>query len=437
MVQPAGNDGRYLLSESFKDWYRAMLPDFKFSSNYQHPHFQLCPYPDIADYRGRQRGVLCVPRDRPALDNYQQMLASIGHDPGVVALIQNLELTRYLERMPIMTSSDVLLGGDKVCRLMTLDAVNWWCVVELSDPGLYLQSLRAIESITTSFTNNPHVAINIQPVKRWFIVPDAGKYYFITPFYGQTLAQKWPTLSGKEQKKILRAMRDLLPRFEEKGLYWRDFAPRNMLFSDTDGIVLIDFEHLLDTSEITTHERIVLDRYRRIWFGDMLTTQEIDYLFGELPVFNVDDESLFYDADDLEKEYFGRSKIRFSQRLSLLDMIGEVERVHRYSKADIFGHRIGLYLSDFLEVRSEAVLYKILQRLDKGAWIDLLYGLQQCIDFDQQNCIMSIYNKGVETSMAGEFLNDMQLRTLRKQTIDQEVTQWILEKTHTHGAADS
>ncbi len=42
---------------------------------------------------------------------------------------------------------------------------------------------------------------------------------------------------------------------------------------------------------------------------------------------------------------------------------------------------MGLYMSDFLSVTSEATLYKILDRLPLSTWPILLQALQQTIDF--------------------------------------------------------
>lgn len=437
MDRPAGNN-QYLLSLNFKDWYGRMLPGLILAGDDRHPHFQLQPRPNINDYEVSEKKVAWVSNGELSLESDVQIWASSNSDKRWVVSLQKMHLERYLMAMPAMTSSDVLLDNDKVCKLMTVDEINWYCVVELKDPAAYIKSLNAISKISEDFAQQYNTSIGIRPVTQWIIVCEDSRYYFVTPFCGQTLAQKWPEISVEKQRVILESMRNLLIYFEEKGLYWRDFAPRNMLLPNEDEIILIDFEHLIETHTLPVHERIVLDKYRKIWFGDMLSVLEIDYLFDGLPLFRTEnDNDALHDADSLEWIYFGQSKICFEQRLALLEMIAGVERKHESKKVVISGHRLGLYMSDFLDVEFEAALYVILRTLPAEAWPTLLRALQECIDFDQLNYIMNLYNRSVVTHVAASFLGEMQRRVLYQNTLEQEVTQWIQQHIRPPGDAGS
>lgn len=436
MDQLVGSNTRHLLSAYVGGWYRSIVSGDFFDAQFRHPHFELKAYRSSHECWVPEKTISCVTDGRIVLDTPNTIWVSDATPQLWLDPLKNLALSRYLQDMPFMTSSDVLLGEGKLCKLMTFDEVQWYCAVELKDPEQYVKSLDAIKSVTADFNDQVEGGLTIQVSDSWAVILDGGKAYFVTPFYGQTLAQRWRDLSAEKRKRLLDLLRDLLLFFEKRGLYWRDFAPRNMLSLTDDSIVLIDFEHLVDIRAIPQSERVVLDRYRRIWFGDMLSQLEIDYLFEPMPVY-VSDGAARCATDQLEATYFGKTEISFAERLGLLDMISNVERVHSYNGINIYGHRMGLYMSDFLSVASEATLYKILDRLPLPTWPILLQALQQTIDFDQLNYIMNLYNKGVVTKKTEAFLKDMDSVKLSTSSLEYEVTQWTQRLRKQHGAASN
>jgi hypothetical protein len=436
MDQPVGSNAQYLLSDYAKEWYQNIIPDSYFDGLYRHPHFLLQERLSEQEYNVPEKTVKQIVDGIIDLEDPQVIWISDTTSQSWLDPLKTLGLSRYLKTMPFMTSSDVLLGEDKLCKLMTFDEITWYCVVEIKNPVQYIKSLDTIRKVTVDFAIQAKEQFVIHTVDNWAVVCDNEKVYFITPFYGQTVEQRWPTLPEKKQQKLLNSLRDLLLLFEKKGLYWRDFAPRNMLCPNEDEIILIDFEHLIDTYDISLSERIVLDKYRRIWFGDVLSQTEIDYLFEAMPVYEVN-RSVRCKADEMEEAYFGRSEIILEERFALLDMISKVERTHKYKKGVIHGHRLGLYMSDFLSSKSEASLYKILGRLPVSTWPTVLRTLQQTIDFDQLNYIISLYNKGVTTKVTETFLDEMRTRELSDSSLEYGVMQWIQQHSKQPGIVNN
>ncbi len=426
MDQLAGNS-QFLLSGNFRKWYGCMIPGLIIGQG-QHPHFILRPVRALSSYANVvDKPANVIKRLDKAIDESEIIL---GSDKNIIKELFQLKkicLIDYLEDMPPITSSDIFMDKRKICKLLTFDQFHWYCVIELESFDAYLKSKKIIDSVLCQYNKQYKPKFAFKTIPQCIIVAEKGRHFFITKFCGQTLEQGWGDLCSTAKNTILKQMREFLNTCEQLGVYWRDFAPRNILI-DSDGcLVFIDFENIYLTKELVPSDRIILDRYRRIWFADILTQKEIDFIYDLLPV-AIANRHEICKADKLEQIYFDSKLVSLDERLGLIDLIAFVERRHQYQGVSVFGHRLGLYMSDFLDDIYEAYVYLILINIKTALWPKFLYALQLAIDIDQYNYILYIYGQGEETRITEKLIVSMRTKGLNQELLDEEIDKWILSK---------
>lgn len=133
---------------------------------------------------------------------------------------------------------------------------------------------------------------------------------------------------GSDRNELIELIRKLFDIFKTNGFLWGDFAPRNMIWDQQQGIIwLVDFERELQLKDCPV-EQYLFNRYIRNYsreeFSCFLTLHEKDYLFNKL--LDEDDggiipanqivskrkrsllKSLF-----IEKEYYSLNEIRHAE----------------------------------------------------------------------------------------------------------------------------
>lgn len=394
MDQRAGNRLGGLVSDKFESWYEPLLPESPPDKWEQHPHF---------DLRGSRHQIARnEPLDATAQSVERQETAIIASSEAMGNDLKDLTtipLISYLEEMPLMTASDVMQNPNKLCRLMTIDGNQWYGAIEIGQPQKYLHAWQRLSALSHDFNRQLNPAYKIGPIADWAQISQAGRDFFITPFLGPTLEQEWRSgmLMESDKRVILQELRTYVNFSEKQGVFWRDFAPRNMFFSQGK-LHFIDFEHLYATETIQPLDRAMMDRYRRIWFADMLDGAEIDHLFSGIPKIMVDERQEIA-ADTLEKVYFKKDSITIGEQMSFLELTAKFERMHMHKTQQILGHRLGLYMSDFAGWEYEAKIYTTMRNLPKDSLVRYFALLEQSADKDQQSMLAEFYGKGRATEL--------------------------------------
>ena len=400
-----------IVSDKFAKWYKPLLPELADSVWKQHPHFYLTPRPRYESFpiQTKSRVVLAADADltRPKLQN-NYFLASNATTATTFESLNNTDMVAYLAKMPPMTCSDIMQEPGRLYRLLTFDDIRWYGVVEVKKPEQYIKALLKLAALTESFNKSQLTKITFSPVTNWVQIGQSGRHFFISEFLGETLEQRWrasnENITPSEKKRLIESIRSFINFCNQEGVYWRDLAPRNMFLPSPNHIALIDFEHLYDLNQITPIERLVLNQYRRIWFADMLDTQTIDYLFSQIETPSIDDGELV-PADELEALYFKKNTIRIADKLMLLRLTRQFERRHLYENHFVYGHRIGLFLTDFLPTEYELMVYKAIGVLPKSLWPQYIAILERCIDRDQGGLLASYYGRRASTDFTKRFLH--------------------------------
>jgi hypothetical protein len=410
MDQQVGNSmNQELLSKKFRIWYEELLPDYPVNCWKNHPHFYLTSDQRLSKMtRHRdQKGIYSVANvDKCQLNSADYLVVSDKSMLRIFRYFLNYSIEEYLKYMPLITSSDLIQNPKKICRLITFDRKSWYAAIEVANPQKYLASLRSLKTITENFNHVLSPIIGLTVVPEWVLIGESGKHFFISPFLGYTLEQKFRDTDI--QREIKEKVIDTLSLFanycEQQGVYWRDLAPRNIFLSPrNDQMTLIDFENLFEINSLSDLERICLDRFRRIWFSDMLDSEDINTIFGGLrtPVISRSEIIL---ADSLERAYHGKKEISINDRLNLLELTAEFERKHEFGHNYVYGHRIGLYLSDFVSSKHESKVYFIMENCTKDNWLKFLNLLESCIDIDQGHYLATFYSKKLFPPITPRFI---------------------------------
>lgn len=295
--------------------------------------------------------------------------------------------------MPLITSADIFQNPHKICSLLTLDLKSWFAVVEVKDFDNYYQTLLLLEKLTKKFNKGKSSKIRLSIVKDWVLIKEGKRAFFISKFLGQTLEQEFKKkpIDKVTKNEIIKCLNGFALLCEDEKLYWRDLAPRNMFLSrDKKRITLIDFENLFDTTKMLPLTRVYWDKFRKVWFSDVLEKSEIDLIYRNLPTFTVDKNKIL-DADLLEKNYFNKKKITTELHLDFLELTANFEKRHILGKEIVYGHRLGLYLSDFHSSDDESKVYSAMMDFSATNWKKFLLELQNLVNTEQQNYLLSIY----------------------------------------------
>lgn len=390
MDQRGGNKNQ-LLSKKYRLWYEKLLPEYPPNRWEKHPHFYLKKktlptkklYKKIYIFKNSYR--------RQLKGNY--FLSSSTSFNKTLKTFHQHSLYDYLKGMPPITSSDLIQDPRKASSLLTLNHKTWYVVIEVINPQRYIGTLEILKKITNKFNKKGLTRIKLNIVKEWVLIREQQKHLFISPFQGYTLDQQFrdKDLSKENKENLIRALNKFVNFCEEKGFYWRDLAPRNIFYNaGKKQLVFIDFENLYKVNELTNLQRAYLDQFRKVWFADIFTSKDIERIYSGLPRISVNGRANI-PSDSLERAYFKKDQIKAIDRLNFMKLTSKFEKKHKLGKCHIYGHRMGLYLSDFLSSEQEAMVYFAMDKLSKDGWVKYLYLLQQCIDWDQEGYLNAIY----------------------------------------------
>lgn len=401
----------HLLSGEFSGWYAELINKTNWSG---HPHF--CFYPDfnpnvaLKDFNAEpKRTVDGLENINKQTDYFYSSNAETRErlQPLIAA-----SLTQYLEQMPPLTSADLVQSNEKISGLLTFDFQSWFVAIEVDDPQTIASNLTTLGRLAQRFNSSGNNSLKVGVLKDWALIGDNGHHFLVSPFLGATLEQtlKQPGIDKNFKGRILATLKRFAVFCEEEGLFWRDLAPRNILIptETKDELVFIDYEHLYQTKNLDPNERVSLDLSRRIWFGDILEQDEIDSLFDDTQV-DADYSSATTPADSLEKIVYSKNEVSLREKVELQQQTALIERLHVYRNNRIFGHRIGRYLTDFVQVEDEAKLYLALKSMDYETFCRYMFVIQACIDADSKQMLSKLYKIPDEGEViTPTFLGDVQ-----------------------------
>ncbi|MCX6705690.1 MAG: hypothetical protein NTV24_01115, partial [Candidatus Woesebacteria bacterium] len=280
-----------LLSNEFKNWYGSLMGKDVLKNWKGHPHFyfksQFDPGLVINRLSSKDPKKMVSAEDisNNNLSSDYYLASGEQIQKRLTPLIGN-SLTEYLQYMPPITSADLMQNSEKIGKLLTVDLKEWYVVIEIDDPVSVISNLQTLHGLTTKFNTGNKNRLKVDALKDWVLLGENGHHFLISPFMGQTMEQlfKETQVSSNTRGNILATLKRFATFCEREGMFWRDLAPRNILTPSNgqDLLVFIDYEHLYKTAELTLPKRKTLDISRRIWFGDILTQEEIDNLFGDL-----------------------------------------------------------------------------------------------------------------------------------------------------------
>ena len=421
-----------LLSNEFKNWYGSLIGKDVLKNWRGHPHFyfqsQFDPSFIINRLSRKDVEEIASVEDINNNDHPADYYLTSGEQiqKKLTPLIGN-SLTEYLQYMPPITSADLMQNNEKISKLLTVDLKEWYVVIEIDDPVSVISNLQTLHGLTTKFNTGNKNRLKVDVLEDWVLLGENGRHFLISPFMGQTVEKlfKETQVSSNTRGKILTTLKRFATFCEQEGTFWRDLAPRNILipFNGQDLLVFIDYEHLYKTTELTSPKRKTLDISRRIWFGDILTQEEIDNLFGDLA--NIEcDLDISTRADALERVVYSKQEITLREKFALQEKTAFIEKRHTYGDTSIYGHRIGRYLTDFVPAKDEAKLYSALRVLDHETFNRYLYLVQRCIDNDSGNMLAGLCN----VSNTGFRLTPVFLGEIEQNLSDETKLLGILDK---------
>lgn len=402
----------HLLSEEFANWYTGLVDEINWNA---HPHFYFHPDldPNIAlkDAKMEPKRIMDDFGDIGTHTNY-----FFSSNEETLERLQELvgaSLTQYLKHMPPLTSADLMQSGEKISGLLTFDFNDWFVAIEVDNPQTIANNLTTLGKLTQKFKSSKTALLRVNVLDKWALVGDDGHHFLVSPFIGATLehALKKPDVNLEFKRKVLATLKGFASFCETEEIFWRDLAPRNILIPNgsQDQLVLIDYEHLYQSTELDARRRHSLDINRRIWFGDVLKQDEIDYLFGNLQSTRDYLDRTSKPADSLEQIVYGKDEVSSKEAGDLLMQTALIERQHIYDNNRVFGHRIGRYLTDFVPVEDEAKLYFTFQNMDYATFCRYMFIVQVCINADSRRMLANSYNlPSTGLAITPVYLNEVQ-----------------------------
>lgn len=408
---------QYLLSNEFRGWYASLGAEDKLNNWKGHPHFYFNKKFETTDIlnnlnaapKNNLRNIGELGSINPSSDYF---LPSGREIQRKLSPFIGRSFIQFLQYMPPITSADLPQSGNKISRLLTLNQRDWFAVIEINDPTKISANLNKLQELTKEFNKQRDGGATLSVIEDRVLLGENGHHFLISPFIGPTLEQslKDAELTPNFKRNILITLHDFASFCENRRIFWRDLAPRNILIptGTQNRLVLIDYEYLYKTRDLNSSKRRLLDTDRKIWFGDVLSQKEIDFLFEDYKDRENYTDTKMVSADDLEETIYSKPEISLRERFDLKQQTAFIERLHTYYEVPVFGHRIGRFLTDFTSVRDEAKLYFALGNLDDLTFRKYLYLLQKCIDNDSRNMLADIYGiPHTDSKLTSTFLSDI------------------------------
>jgi glutamate/tyrosine decarboxylase-like PLP-dependent enzyme len=307
-------------------------------------------------------------RAEPAVSGVGPIVHVVGR-----LLAKHPAFDSYLRSCPPLEQTGVPLHPSRAARLVTVDGFPSAALVGLvwSEKSVShrLENQRAIGRSAMRVTGEGTLPVKV-PDQYALVMPSRdGAIWHFSANYGRTLEDhlRSDDLGPAERRLVLRTLRQLREELFRDGLVWQGFAPRNMFYVD-GCLMLIDFEEVVVLDADPPRAAACL-HWHRLFFGDCLTLAETDLLFGGdadfAPAIS-DDEELT--ADAFERALLGTDRITWGMRRTLLERSRIIEGRHsrtgpRNSTEPLFGHQLGHFWGDFVEVGGEARLFRILSEV--------------------------------------------------------------------------
>ena len=199
---------------------------------------------------------------------------------------------------------------------------------------------------------------NLSVIPEIGFVKSKNDNYFISWFKGNDYEIEI-LLNKKDylKKNLEKASKKANQLFIENGLFIRNLAPRNLIYSKNKTFI-IDYDNIYEL-QVQNYQKIwELQITRRVWFGDIFEPNLINKLFQKLD-FKIE-LSKVVKADYFEEKFFCKKQITLKERKTLFKLTAMLERKSNYCGINIFGHQLGRFISDFWEETSEVSLLKYL-----------------------------------------------------------------------------
>lgn len=383
-----------VLSHIYSDWYGKIIDRAHFISNnvsILHTHYLLKNSSNSKENLREDFLDIQLIYEKPEIINLEVLYTNsvlFEEEFASVAGFENLFRT-----LPPISNGNMFLDIGNTPRLF-IGKKKIYVVVKVKSLDEYVSNYFLMKKIF-----NKSELENIDVVDNIGFIKTKESEYFISEFKGNDFEIEILLNNKKELTELLvKSARQIENLFNSENIFVRNIAPRNMVYNHSK-VFIIDYDNVYLIPETSIEKLWELDLQRRVWFGDILSVDNIEKIFPE-NVFKVD-ESIKVVPDHFEKKFFNKELIRLEDRKFLYKKTELLEQGSLFKGAEIYGHQLGRYISDFWEESSEVGLLRFIT--DYPEYTDVLRALLFITSrIDQELLFYHSYSKSLEIEPLGE-----------------------------------
>lgn len=383
-----------VLSHIYTDWYAKLIDREKFLSNdvsISHPHYLLKN--GLNSKENHQEDFLDIQLiyEKPEVINLEVLYTNsflLKEEFASVAVFETL-----FKSLPPVSNGNMFLDVGNTPRLF-IGKKKTYVVVKVRNLDEYVSNYFLMKEVF-----NKSELENIDVVDNVGFIKTKESEYFMSEFKGNDFEIEILLNNKKELKELLvESARKIENLFNSENIFVRNIAPRNMIYNHGK-VFVIDYDNIYSIPETSIEKLWELNLQRKVWFGDILSVDNIEKIFPE-NVFKVD-ESTKVVPDHFEKKFFNEELIRLEDRKFLYKKTELLEQGSLFKGAEIYGHQLGRYISDFWKESSEVNLLRFIT--DYPELTDELRALLFITSrIDQELLFYHSYSKLLEIEPLGE-----------------------------------
>jgi hypothetical protein len=383
-----------VLSHIYTDWYAKLIDREKFLSNdvsISHPHYLLKNGLNAKEnLQGNFLNIQLI-YEKPEVINLEVLYTNsvlLKEEFASVAVFETL-----FKSLPPVSNGNMFLDVGNTPRLF-IGKKKTYVVVKVKSLDEYVFNYFLMKKVF-----NKSKLENIDVVDNVGFIKTKESEYFMSEFKGNDFEIEILLNNKKELKELLvESARKIENLFNSENIFVRNIAPRNMIYNHGK-VFVIDYDNIYLIPETSIEKLWELDLQRKVWFGDILSVDNIEKIFPE-NVFKVD-ESIKVVPDHFEKKFFNEELIRLEDRKFLYKKTELLEQGSLFKGTEIYGHQLGRYISDFWEESSEVNLLRFIT--DYPELTDELRALLFITSrIDQELLFYHSYSKLLEIEPLGE-----------------------------------
>lgn len=299
----------------------------------------------------------------------------------------------FRKGIPITSSAMVLDISGTSPKLMFCEGVPY-VAVSLRNDRTYLDNYYRIAELL----NNASLE-NVGVVPEIAIVRSEGDFYFISKYMGidyetAVLDQNKGYLD-RELQRTTTAIEDALV---ERGIFFRNLAPRNLIRGEDGKVYVIDFDNVIELDDDNAINIYMKNLNRLAWFADIFNTDIIQRMFHQ---FDIPDKSkVMVRTGNFEKRFLQSedTEITLEEYARIFQYALDFEKRDIYKGVAILGHQLGRFISDYWDEDKEAELTRLIasspertsevrailyfvSKLDQELYLRRVYGLNTDYEF--------------------------------------------------------